>query len=320
MKEHVEELKRVVWPDLYDYTTADHADGWDRLNALAEVDVYFDKPDLDTYLKRCEGAATIVSNWLELPKEVLDRLRGLELICVLGVGAVSRIDLQHAQKLGITVCNTPHFGDSTVAEHALGLMLSVCRGVVKADRRLREGKWELVEGKDLRGSTLGIVGIGSELAAKGNALGMNVLVHTNRPSPERAKEHGVRFVELDELLSTSDFVQLALALTDETEGLIGRRELQLMKPDAYLINVARAQIVDQTALLDALRNGRIAGYATDVFEEEPAYNHPLMELDNVVATPHVAWNTPGAAKRILDIVVDNVSSFLEGNPKNVVEI
>ena len=316
-------MKKVVWPDLYDYTTANHADGWGRLNALAEVDVYFDKPGLDTYLKRCEGAAVIVSNWLELSKEVLDRLRGLELICVLGVGSVNRIDIQPAKKLGITVCNTPHFGDSTIAEHALGLMLSLCRGVAKADRRMREGKWELVEGKDLRGSTLGIVGIGgigSELAAVGNALGMNVLVHTKRPSPERAKEHGVRFVELDELVSTSDFVQLALTLTDETEGLIGRRELELMKPDAYLINVARARIVDQTALLNTLRNDRIAGYATDVFEEEPAYNHPLMELDNVVATPHVAWNTPGAAKRILDIVVDNVSSFLEGNPKNVVEV
>ena len=140
-------MKKVVWPDLYDYTTADHADGWGRLNALAEVDVYFDKPDLDTYLKRCEGAAVVVSNWLELPEEVLDQLPGLELICVLGVGAVNRIDIQHAKKLGITVCNTPHFGDSTVAEHALGLMLSLCRGVAKADRRMRDGKWELVEGR-----------------------------------------------------------------------------------------------------------------------------------------------------------------------------
>ena len=314
-------MKKVVWPDLFDYTTVENAEGWDRLKALAEVEVYFDTPDLDTYLQRCKGAAVIVSDWLELTKEVIDQLPGLELICVAGVG-VNRIDLQHCKSLGIIVCNTPHYGDSTVAEHALGLMLALCRGTVKADRTMREGKWELVEGKDLRGSTLGIVGIGGvggQLAAMGNALGMNVLAYTRHPSPERAEEHRVRFVDLDELLSTSDFVQLAVTLNDDTNALIGRRELGLMKADAFLINVARAPVVDQTALLDALKNERIGGYATDVFEEEPTYGHPLTKLDNVVVTPHMAWNTPGAAKRTLDIIIDNVASYLEGQPKNVVE-
>ena len=314
-------MKKVVWPDLYDYSTVDNADGWARLNALAQVDVYYDTPDLDTYLQRCNGAAVIACDWLVLTKEVLDQLPGLELVCVVGVG-VNRIDVQYAGSLGITVCNTPHYGDSTIAEHALGLMLALCRGVVKGDRTMREGKWELVEGKDLRGSTLGIVGIGSvggELAAMGNALGMDVLAYTRHPSPEREKKHGVRFVGLDELLSTSDFVQLSVTLNDDTQGLIGARELGLMKPDAFLINTARSQIVDEAALLEVLGNERIAGYATDVFDEEPNYSHPLTKLDNVVVTPHMAWNTPGAAKRTLDIVIDNVASYLEGHPKNIVE-
>ena len=315
-------MKKVVWPDLYDFTftNMDHVKDWDRLNALAEVEVYFDKPDLTTYLERCKDATAIALNWVHLTKDLLDQLPSLEVICTLAV-SVNQLDLKYAENLGITVCNAPHYSDSTMAEHALGLMLSLCRGITKADREIREGKWNLVEGTDLRGSTLGIVGIGgigSELAAIGNALGMNVIVNTKRPSNERAKAHEVQFKELDELLIGSDFVQLAVTLTDETTHLIGQREFELMKPSAYLINISRAQVVEESSLLEALRARRIAGYATDVFEKEPSYNHPLATMDNVVVTPHMAWNTPRAGKGLLNVVTRNIASFLEGNPQNVV--
>ena len=315
-------MKKVVWPDLYDFTFTNmhHVKDWDRLNALAEVEVYFDKPDLTTYLERCKDATAIALNWVHLTKDLLDQLPSLEVICTLAV-SVNQLDLKYAENLGITVCNAPHYSDSTMAEHALGLMLSLCRGITKADREIREGKWNLVEGTDLRGSTLGIVGIGgigSELAAMGNALGMNVIANTKRPSNERAKAHGLQFKELDELLIGSDFVQLAVTLTDETTHLIGQREFELMKPSAYLINISRAQVVEESSLLEALRARRIAGYATDVFEKEPSYNHPLATLDNVVVTPHMAWNTPRAGKGLLNIVTRNIASFLEGNPQNVV--
>ena len=153
----------------------------------------------------------------------------------------------------------------------------------------------------------------------GNSLGMEVICFTRRPTPERAEQHNLRFVDLDELMSSADFVQLAVALNDETTGLIGKRELELMKRDAYLINVARAVVVDQSALLDVLANAGIAGYATDVFESEPDYDHPLAKLDNVIVTPHIEWGTPGAAKRTLRIAMDNVLAYLDGRPQNVVE-
>ena len=315
-------MKKVVWPDLYDFTftATEQIKDWDRLNKLAEVDVYFDKPNLTTYLERCKDATAIALNWIHLTRDLLDKLPNLELICPLAV-SVDQIDLKHAEKLGITVCNAPHYSDSTMAEHALGLMLSLCRGITKADREMREGKWNLVEGTDLRGSTLGIIGIGgigAELATMGNGLGMNVIAHTKHPSEEREKKHRVQFKDLDELLISSDFVQLAVTLTDETTHLIGKTEFELMKPSAYLINISRAQVVEEKSLLDVLKARRIAGYATDVFENEPSYNHPLATMDNVVVTPHMAWNTPKAGEGLLNVVINNIASFLEGNPQNIV--
>ena len=143
-------MKKVVWPDLYDFTFTNmhHVKDWDRLNALAEVEVYFDKPDLTTYLERCKDATAIALNWVHLTKDLLNQLPSLEVVCTLAV-SVNQLDLKHAENLGITVCNAPHYSDSTMAEHALGLMLSLCRGITKADREIREGKWNLVEGTDL---------------------------------------------------------------------------------------------------------------------------------------------------------------------------
>ena len=313
-------MKKVVWADLSDYGALGE-DEQRALAAVADTHYYYDRPDVDVFLDRCRGATVIMSDLMEITREIIDQLPGLKMISIFGVGT-DHIDRSYAQSVGITLCNTPHYGDSTVAEYALGLMLAISRHILRADRSLRAGKWEAFQGKDLRGSTLGIVGlggVGAELAAMGNSLGMEVICFTRRPTPERAEQHSLRFVDLDELMSSADFVQLAVALNDGTTGLIGKRELELMKRDAYLINVARAALVDQSALLDVLANAGIAGYATDVFENEPAYDHPLAKLDNVIATPHIAWATPGAAKRTLRIAIDNVMAYLDGRPQNVVE-
>ena len=233
-------MKTVVWADLPDYG-APGEDQQRALSAVADTHYYYDRPDVDVFLDRCRGATVIVSDLLEITKEIIDQLPGLEMISIFGVGT-NHINRSYAQSVGITVCNTPHYGDSTVAEYALGLMLAISRHIVKADKSMREGRWEAFPGKDLRGSTMGIVGlggVGAELATFGNALGMEVICYTNSPTPERARKHNVRFVDLAELMSASDFVQLAAELNAETTGLIGRAQLDLMKPDAYLINVAR---------------------------------------------------------------------------------
>jgi len=313
-------MKKVVWVDLTDYGEPGE-DARRALAAVADNHYYYDRPDVDVFLERCRGAAVIMSDLLEITKEIIDQLPVLEMISIFGVGT-NHIDRSYAQSVGIQVCNTPHYGDSTVAEYALGLMLAISRHILSADSSMREGKWEAFPGKDLRGSTMGIVGlggVGAELATFGNALGMEVICYTRSPTPERAQKHNVRFVDLSELMSASDFVQLAAELDAETTGLIGRPQLDLMKRDAYLINVARAGLVDQAALLDTLKSGHIAGYATDVYEVEPAINHPLAQLDNVILTPHTAWATPGAASRTLQIAVDNVLAYLDGQPQNVVE-
>ncbi|MFQ5872641.1 MAG: 2-hydroxyacid dehydrogenase [Dehalococcoidia bacterium] len=291
---------------------------------LAGVDLksYYDIPDDETFIQRCNGAPIIALGFFYLTREVIDRCPALEMISYLGVGAGSRIDLQYARSRGIMVCNTPHYGDLAVAEHAITLMMASARKLVQADRSMRQGQWEYFVGKELRGGTMGIVGlggVGAELAAMGNALGMNVICHTRHPSRERARKNRVKFVDLDELMSTSDYIQLAQALNDETRRMIGEWELGLMKKDAYLINVARAGVIDPEALLKVLKEGGIAGYATDVFEEEPVKKNPLLELDNVISSPHIAFDTPAAKRKMLEIGINNIRAYLQGESQNIYE-
>ena len=313
-------MKKVVWADLSAYGPPGEAEQA-TLSAVAQVHYHYDKPDAEAFIERCRGAYAIISDSVKVTREIIDHLKGLEMISVLGTGT-NQIDASYARSVGITLCNTPHYGDSTVAEYALGLMLAISRHIVKADRSMRKGGWPKLTGLDLRGATMGIVGlggIGSELAAMGNALGMTVLCHTRHPTGERAQRHKVRFVDLDELMSRADFVQLAAELNDDTRAIVGRSQMERMKPTAYLINAARGGLVDEMALLDMLKSERIAGYATDVYELEPAIDHPLAKLDNVVVTPHNAWNTPGSGMRQIQIAAANVLAYLEGKPQNIVE-
>ena len=310
-------MKKVVWVALDGFPPVE---GEETLRAVSEAHFYYDTPDTDTFLARCRGAHVIVWHDANITREVIDQLPGLEMLCTLGVGS-DHIDHQYAKAKGITICNVPGAQDNGVAEHGLGLMLALARNIVKGDGSMREGKWESFLGKELSGNVMGLVGlggIGAKLAAMGNSLGMEVLCCTKHPSPERGRRYDVRFVELDDLMSSADFVVLASVLNDETRGMIGRRELALMKSDAYLINIARAAIVDQVALLDVLKGRLIGGYGTDVYEVEPTYDEPLAKLDNVVLTPHVAWVTPETKRRLLNVAMDNVMSYLSGRPQNVV--
>jgi D-3-phosphoglycerate dehydrogenase len=174
----------------------------------------------------------------------------------------------------------------------------------------------------LRGKTLGIIGtgnIGAAMGQLGRAIGMNVIAWTFNPSPERAAQLGVRFVEMDELLRTSDVVSLHVKLTDDTRQLIGKRELALMKPGALLVNTARGAMVDTAALIDALNVGHLAGAAIDVFDIEPLpADHPLLACEQVILTPHNADQTPEGVDLLNEGAVDNVIAFLEGRPQNVV--
>ena len=216
----------------------------DRFTAgLEDVRHYNDLPDAGEFISRCRDADALIWAWTRLTPAILDQCPNLKIVSFMGVGASDRIDLNHAWAKGIVVCNTPHYGDHAVAELGFAILLALTRRVTRADRSVRESRWEQneLEGVGLLGKTMGVVGLGgsgARMAAFANAFGMRVLATTARPSPQRADEHHVEFVPLDDLLSRSDVVSVHVALTERTRHMIGQEQLALMKPAAFLVNMA----------------------------------------------------------------------------------
>ena len=296
----------------------------ERLKELGDVIVYDTKPESEEDLiKRIEDAEIVVNirAYCKFPERVLRKVKSLKLISVWGTGT-DHVDLEAASKLGIYVTNTPGAATESVAEHTLTLMLAAARRIPQIDRSVKEGKWIRGLVTQLYGKTLGILGtgsIGSHVAKIARGIGMKVIAWTFHPSIEKEKALGIKYVPFDDLLKEADVISIHLRLTEETRGLIGKREFSLMKPTAILVNTARAGIVDKDALMEALRNGRIAGAALDVFHKEPIDpDDPILKLDNVVLTPHSAGQTPEVLDRGLEMLVENVKNFLSGKPTNLV--
>ncbi len=294
-----------------------------RVEALGAVAVHEGRPAGNAdYEARIANATAIMIGW-DLPAEVMRKAPRLEVISYLGTGAANMIDLDEAAQRGITVSNTPGYGDNAVAEHAIALLFAVARDIPRHDRTLRNVGWEQLDpGFELRGKKLGLIGlggIGSRVAEIARGLGMEVLAWTRNPSPERAQRAGVTFAPLDAVLGGSDVVSLHLLLTPETQNLLGAAELDCLKPGAVFINTARGELVDEAALIARLRAGRIAAAGIDVYLKEPLpSNHPLLVLDNVVATPHVGFNTPEATMAMVDFGIDNLVRYFAGDPINVI--
>ena len=274
-------------------------------------------------IARIAEADTIINirSAVPFPREVLEACHNLKLLSVWGTG-VDHVDLAAAEELGITVSNTPGYGAPYVSEHALALALAVSRQIVQNDRRIREGGWAAGFIDELYGKTLGVVGtgaIGRRMVQLGQGIGMNVVAWTFNPTTERAQEYGVEFLDLSELLRVSDVVSLHVALTPDSMGMIAREQLALMKPTAILVNVARGAVVDEAALIEALRNGAIGGAGLDVFEVEPLPSgHPLTLLDNVVLAPHAGSMAYNGTMRGLEMSIENLEQFAAGSPVNVV--
>ena len=296
-----------------------------RARSLAErVQWHTTRPaNNEETIERINEADVIINirSAVSFPREVLEACPSLRLLSVWGTG-VDHVDLAAAEELGITVANTPGYGAPYVSEHALALALAVSRQVVQNDRRIREGGWAAGFIDELYGKTLGVVGtgaIGRRMVQLGQGIGMNVVAWTFNPTPERANEYGVEFLELDELLRRSDVVSLHVALTPESQGMIGREQLALMKPTAILVNAARGAVVDESALVEALQEGAIGGAGLDVFEVEPLPpGHPLTALDNVVLAPHAGSMAYNGTMRGLEMSIENLEQFAAGSPVNVV--
>lgn len=274
--------------------------------------------------KRVETAEILVLANMPLSSEVINSDKVLKFISIAFTG-VDHVDLKSCKEKNITVCNAAGYSTSSVTELTFGLILSVLRNIVPLDKLTREGKTkDGYKQNDLCGKTLGLVGtgaIGAKVAEVALAFGCKVLAY-NRSEKEELKAKGVKYVTLESLLTNSDIVSLHTPLNAETKGLINREKLALMKPEAILINTARGPIVDNEALAEALKEGRIAGAGIDVFDIEPplSADYPLLNAPNTVVAPHIGFATKEAMIRRAHITLENIEKWLEGNPQNVVRL
>ncbi len=289
-----------------------HEEGIEKLKQAGfEVDV---NPTITT-----EQLAKIISNYdvlivrsrTKVTKEIIEAGRRLRIIGRAGAG-LDNIDIEAAQERGITVLNTPEAPAEAVAELTIGLMISVARSISLADRTLKEGKWikKKLVGWQLEGKTLGTIGlgkIGERVARIAKALGMKILIREIIPlSPELLKELETEVVPLKELLQRSDVITLHVPLTSQTYQMIGAKEFQLMKNGAFLVNTSRGAVVDEKALLTALKSGTLGGAALDVYEVEPPRDLELIKLPNVVCTAHIGAQTKKAQNAAASMIAEKI--------------
>jgi D-3-phosphoglycerate dehydrogenase len=273
--------------------------------------------DTDTPLEEIIGRydAIVIRSATKLTADLVAKADNLKVIGRAGVG-VDNVDVEAATRRGIVVANAPESNVVSAAEHTIGLLVALARNIPQAHAALKDGRWERSKwsGIELAEKTLGVLGfgrIGQQVARRALGLGMKVLAYDPFVSRERFRELGVESATFDEVLARSDFVTLHLPLTDDTRGAIGREALAKLKPGARLINAARGELVDEDALVEALRAGTLAGAAIDVYSQEP-YSGPLTEFSNVVVTPHLAASTDEAQDRAGVIVAEQVAAALEG--------
>ncbi|MCC7047014.1 MAG: 3-phosphoglycerate dehydrogenase [Alphaproteobacteria bacterium] len=274
------------------------------------VDVNLDAFHPSDIPKLLAGYDICIDDHTRFPSEILAQCRGIKHFVYFGTGAASILDLQQAERQGIKVHTIRNYGDTTVAELAVGLMFAAARQVAQQHEVLRQGGWKKLQGIELRGKRLGIVGfggIGREVARIGAGIGLEVVVWNRTP----VKEPGIRTVSLDEMLSSSDIVSLHLALNEDTRLFMNKARLASLKPGAILVNTARGGLVDETALVDALRSGAIGHAALDVFQTEPLpEQHLLRTAPNVTLTAHCGFWTESATINQVHLVLGILKSLL----------
>jgi D-3-phosphoglycerate dehydrogenase len=294
-----------------------------KLQSLGDLKVFKQPPrSVDDLKRRIANADVVIVGWSKLSRDVINSSRNLKMISIWATSC-HYADVQAAKEKGITVTHVPGYATEAVAEHSFALMLAAARRLVSADKHVRKGgfDWRPFGGVELRGKTLGVIGtgtIGCRVAEISKAFDMQVLGYDKYPNVQRARELGMKYVKLSTLLRNSDFISLHVTLTPESERLLGEKEFEVMKKGAALVNTSQGKVIDEKALIEALKSGRISYAGLDVFEEEPpSKNNQLFELGNTVLSPHVGFHTVEAIKRCTDICIDNVAKFLDGHPQNL---
>lgn len=279
---------------------------WKQVHGPGDIaiTVNMDPVDEGDIPAKVAGYDTVINDATYFNEATLKRCSGLKHIVFLGTGAASFVDLAAAQRLGIKVSTIGGYGDTTVAEHAMGLVFAAARHIATMHGIVRSGGWRPMQGMELKGKTLGVVGlggIGREMARIGQGIGLKVIAF-NRSAVSGAT---VPMVSIDELLERADIVSLHLGLNDGTRGFLDSARLKKTKSGVVIVNTARAGVVDEPALLDLLRSGHIGHYATDVFANEPVpADEPLLKLDNVTLTAHAGYNTPEASMTMYRRAID----------------
>ena len=302
---------------------------WDCLNQFGQVTLYQHTDSEEEAISRIADHEIVLVNKVPITKRVLDACPGIKLICVQATG-YNIVDHQEAARRGIPVCNVPSYGTAAVAQFTLALMLELCHRIGHHDRVVHEGKWCAMTNfcfwdtpqMELGGKTLGIIGfgrIGQAVAKLAQAFGMKVLAYSRRETEEGRAI--APYVTLEELLKQSDFISLHCPLFPETAQMVNEAFLNAMKDGAYLINTSRGGLLDEQAVADALRSGKLSGAAVDVVTQEPMVeSNPLLTAPNCIITPHIAWAPKESRQRLLDTCVENIRCFLAGSPQNVVNL
>lgn len=290
-----------------------HEDGIEKLKNFAEIEMATDLAGEDLLEKVPEFDAMIVRSGTTVGKELLDAADNLKLIVRAGVG-LDNIDFDYAEERGVRVENTPRASSVSVSELTFGLMLTWARSISRADNSLKNGEWikSQLGGTELRGKALGIIGtgrIGEEVAKRGNVFEMKLLGHDPVKNAE-FEELGGEYVDLETLLKKSDYVTLHVPLLDTTRHMIGEKELGLMKSSAVLVNTARGAVVDEDALIEALENGEIEAACLDVFESDPVEDGRLLDLPNVILTPHLGASTDEAQRGAGVLAAEKIEDIL----------
>lgn len=300
---------------------------WKDLKSLGTLTVY-DKTAADSIFERAKEAEIVLTNKTVLTREIIETLPKLRYIGVLATG-FNTVDIEAARERGIPVCNIPAYSTDSVAQLVFAFILEMAMQTATHDADVKAGGWCRCEHfcyrvapiTELKGKTLGIIGfgnIGRKTAEIGAAFGMEI-VYTNR-SPKMSDSpllKNARQLPLENLLACADFVSLNVPQTEATARMVNRDFLAGMKPGARLINTGRGGLIDETAVAEALRDGRLSGYAADVLSSEPpTSDNPLLSAPNTLITPHIAWQSTEARQRLMDIAVANVKAFLSGQPQN----